>query len=219
MERIGAVVFDLDGTLLNTLHDLAAAVNYALTAHNMPTRTMDEVRQFVGNGVANLIRRAVPKGTDEQTEEQVLVTFKAYYAEHGMDYTAPYAGILSLLETLRDAGVAMAVVSNKLESAVESLRRHFFADTIPVAVGDAPPRPVKPAPDGTLAALERLGVSPAEALFVGDSEVDIVTARNVGMRCLAVSWGFREEKMLWENGAQNIAATPAEALTWILERV
>ena len=219
MEKIRAVVFDLDGTLLNTLDDLAGAVNYALTTHDMPTRTLDEVRRFVGNGVTKLIRRAVPDGSDEATVQQVLATFKSYYAAHEMDKTAPYDGIPALLETLHKAGIAMAVVSNKLESAVENLRQHFFADTIPVAVGDAPPRPVKPAPDGTLVALERLGVSPAEALFVGDSEVDVLTARHTGMRCLAVSWGFREEDVLRQSGAQAITATPAEALEWIQERI
>ncbi len=219
MERIRAVVFDLDGTLLNTLDDLAAAVNHALAAHGMPRRTLDEVRRFVGNGVANLIRRAVPNGTDENTTAEVLVTFKTYYAVHQMDATAPYPGIPALLDALHKAGVPMAVVSNKLESAVEALRVHFFGDTISLAVGDLPPRPVKPAPDGTLAALRRLGISPEEALFVGDSEVDVVTARNAGMRCLAVSWGFRDEDVLRAAGATVIAATPAEARAWIMERV
>lgn len=219
MERIRAVVFDLDGTLLNTLDDLAAAVNHALTAHGMPTRTLDEVRRFVGNGVRNLILRAVPEGTEEATSEAVLATFKTYYAVHQMDATAPYEGIHALLASLHKAGVAIAVVSNKLESAVEALRQHFFADTVALAVGDLPPRPVKPAPDGTLWALQQLGVSPQEALFVGDSEVDVATAHNAGVPCLAVSWGFRDEAVLRAACAGNIAATPAEAQAWILERV
>lgn len=219
MQKIRAVVFDLDGTLLNTLDDLAAAVNVALATHQMPVRTLDEVRQRVGNGVKNLILRSVPDGTDEATALAVLATFKAYYAEHSMDATAPYEGIPALLASLHKAGVAMAVVSNKLESAVEALRQHFFADTVTLAVGDLPTRPVKPAPDGTLWALQQLGVSPQEALFVGDSDVDIVTARNAGMPCLSVSWGFRDEAFLRQSGAETVVATVAEAQARIMERV
>lgn len=219
MQPIRAVVFDLDGTLLNTLDDLAASVNYALTVGGYPTRTLDEVRRFVGNGVRKLVARSLPSDITEQQLEQTLAVFKTHYTAHQLDATAPYAGIPALLGTLKDAGVGMAVVSNKLQGAVEDLRAHFFADTITVAIGDQPPRPVKPAADGTLVALESLGVSPAEALFVGDSDVDVYTAHNAGMPCLAVSWGFRDADCLSAAGADFIAATPEEACRWIMGRV
>ncbi|MBE6778723.1 MAG: HAD family hydrolase [Ruminococcaceae bacterium] len=219
MKPIRAVVFDLDGTLLNTLVDLASSVNYALTAGGYPIRTLDEVRSFVGNGVTKLIARSLPASATQAEVAQTLAVFKEHYAVHQMDVTAPYEGIPSLLATLHQAGVRMAVVSNKLQSAVEELRQHFFAEHITVAVGDEPPRPVKPAPDGTLAALERLGVPPEEALFVGDSDVDVCTAHNVGMRCLAVSWGFRDAASLRAAGPDHVAASPAEACQWMMERV
>ena len=219
MRGIRAVVFDLDGTLLNTLRDLTDAVNHGLAAVGLPPRRIDEVQAFVGNGVERLMVRAVPAGTPEPTERQALTAFKHYYAVHHCDHTAPYPGIEQLLADLKQAGVAMAVVSNKLEEAVEALRRHFFADTIAVAVGDTPGRPRKPAPDGVLAALEQLGVPPEHAVYVGDSDVDIATARRAGMPCLSVSWGFREEAFLREQGAQAIVATPAQAAAYILDRV
>ncbi len=219
MQAVRAVVFDLDGTLLNTLDDLAASVNFALAAGGYPTRTLDEIRRFVGNGVRNLVARSLPSDITEQQLEQTLAVFKTHYAVHQMDTTAPYAGIPALLSSLKDAGVGMAVVSNKLQEAVESLRAHFFADTITVAIGDQPPRPVKPAPDGTMVALKSLGVSSEETLFVGDSDVDVYTAHNAGMPCLAVSWGFRDADSLTVAGADHIAATPEEAKQWIMERV
>ncbi len=216
MKPIRAVIFDLDGTLLNTLDDLAGAVNYALALHGYPVRTIDEVRRFVGNGIANLIHRALPEGVDADTEATVLADFRTYYAAHDLDATAPYAGVGEMLAALHEAGIPMALVSNKIESAVEELRGHFFADTITFAVGDHPSRPRKPAPDGTYAALARLGVSADEAIFVGDSEVDVDTARNAGMRLLAVTWGFRDADTLCARGATCFAHTPAEATRYLL---
>ncbi len=219
MADMRAVVWDLDGTLLNTLDDLAASVNHALAVHGMPRRTRDEVRRFVGNGVANLVARSVPEGTPADKTAMVLDTFRAHYAQHNMDNTAPYPGIPEGLAALKAMGVPMAVVSNKLEPAVEVLRQHFFADTLAVAIGDVPGRPVKPAPDSTLAALTRLGVAPEQALFVGDSEVDVLTAQNVGMPMLAVSWGFRDADVLRQSGATAVAATPEEAFDYIYARL
>lgn len=218
MNQIKAVLFDLDGTLLNTLDDLAAAVNAALTAHGMPRRTVDEVRRFVGNGVAKLIERAVPTGTDAATQQEVFDTFRAYYAEHNLDATAPYDGILPTLARLRDAGIALAVVSNKLEEATAALCRHFFSDLIAVAVGDVPDRPRKPAPDGTLAALARLGVTPDEAIFVGDSDVDVLTATNAGLPCIGVTWGFRDADSLRAAGAIYLVDTPTQLVSVILDK-
>ncbi len=216
MDPIRAVIFDLDGTLLNTLDDLAAAVNHALARHGYPERTISEVRRFVGNGIAQLIHRALPEGVDTDTEAAVLQDFRAYYAQHNMDKTAPYAGVLDMLAALKAAGIPMALVSNKIESAAEALRQHFFADTVTLAVGDAPPRPRKPAPDGTYAALAALGVPPDEAIFVGDSDVDVDTARNAGMRMLAVTWGFRDADLLRARGATLLADTPADATRILL---
>lgn len=216
MQKLKAVVFDLDGTLLNTLDDLAAAVNYSLQAHGFPRRTVEEVQSFVGNGVERLIALSVPKETDAAVCREVLAAFKAYYAVHGQDVTAPYSGIIEMLETLQQAGIAMALVSNKLEEAVEQLRAHFFASYITVAAGDRPDRRRKPAPDSTFAALEALGVSPEEALFVGDSDVDIETARRAGMPCLSVSWGFRDGDFLRKSGATTVVDSPKAATAVIL---
>ena len=215
MQTKKAVIWDLDGTLLDTLQDLTAAVNFALTQGGYPVRTIHEVRAFVGNGVAKLIERAMPAGASAQQVAEALAVFRQYYAVHSVDVTAPYEGIPAGLEALRDAGVKMAVVSNKLEPAVEALRQRFFADTIAVAAGDVPTRPAKPAPDSTLWAMEQLGVTAEETLFVGDSEVDILTARHAGVDCLAVSWGFRDKECLLGQGAAAVADTPAEAFAWI----
>ncbi len=217
MKRYKAVVFDLDGTLLNTLDNITAAVNHTLTAYGMPTRTTEEVRRFVGDGAAKLISRAVPDGTDTDTTARVLKDFRVYYAEHSLELTAPYDGILPALARLKAAGVAMAVVSNKPEISVEALRRHFFADFIDVALGDVPDRPRKPAPDSTLAALVRLGVSADETIFVGDGDADVLTAKNVGMPCLGVTWGFRDAADLRAAGATVLADDPLQIAEIILD--
>ncbi len=217
MAPIRGVIFDLDGTLLNTLDDLAAAVNAALAAHAMPPRTLDEVRQFVGNGVAKLIARAVPVGTDEQTTAAVFATFRGYYAAHNLDKTAPYDGVLPMLTRLREKGLPLAIVTNKLDSATQALRAHFFDGTVAVAVGDRPDLPRKPAPDSTRLALAQLGLTAEEAVFVGDSDVDVATAHNAGLRCIAVSWGFRSADFLRAHGATMIAATPQELTELILK--
>ncbi len=216
MKPIRAVLFDLDGTLLNTLDDLAAAVNVALDAHGMPRRTLAEIRRFLGHGVANLIARSVPEGTDEATTAQVLDTFRSYYVEHSLDVTAPYDGIPSVLERLKAAGIAMAVVSNKLEGATTELCRHFFGEDIAVVIGDVPDRPRKPAPDGTLEALRRLGVSADEAIFVGDADSDVLTARNAGLSCVSVTWGFRDPDVLLAAGATVLVDTPEQLADYIL---
>ncbi len=216
MKRYKAVLFDLDGTLLNTLNNITAAVNHTLTAYGMPARTSAEVRAFVGNGAASLISRAVPDGTDADTTVRVLRDFRVYYAEHSLDLTAPYDGILSVLARLKDAGIAMAVVSNKPEISVEVLCRHFFADFIDIALGDTPDRPRKPAPDGTLQALARLGVSADEAIFVGDGDTDVLTAKNAGMPCLGVTWGFRDADDLRAAGANHLVDTPTQMADYLL---
>lgn len=216
MKRYKAVLFDLDGTLLNTLNNITAAVNHTLTAYGMPTRTPTEVRSFVGNGVVKLIECAVPDGTDADTTARVLRDFRAYYAAHSLDLTAPYDGILPALARLKEAGVAMAIVSNKPEASVEELRQHFFKDYIAIALGDSPDRPRKPAPDGTLQALARLGVSADEAIFVGDGDADALTAKNAGLPCLGVTWGFRDADDLRTAGATHLIDTPTQIADYIL---
>ncbi len=216
MSLCKGVVFDMDGTILDTLGDLVASVNYALAQHGFPTHTVAEIRSYLGNGPTNLLTRSCPDGTDAATVEQVLETYFPYYAAHSLDTTGPYPGIPELLHTLQQAGIRMAVVSNKQEEAVEALRQQFFADTVSLAVGGVGDRPLKPAPDGVLIALERLGVAKEEAWFVGDSEVDVATARNAGMRCIAVTWGFRDLPDLQAAGAEIIVDTPQQAAEYIL---
>lgn len=210
------VIFDLDGTLLDTLQDLADSVNYVLSLHQMPTRTLDEVRRFVGNGVGLLIRRAVPAGTSSQLEAQCLAEFRSRYTDHMTDRTAPYPGILPLLDGLAQAGLKVAVVSNKFDGAVKGLCQRYFGDRIPVAIGESQGVARKPAPDTVFRALAQLGAHAGGAAYVGDSEVDIQTARNAGLPCLSVSWGFRDPALLRENGAQQIFSTPAALQAFLL---
>ena len=216
MSKAKAVVFDMDGTILDTLGDLATSVNYALEQHGFPTHTAKEIRSFLGNGPANLIAQACPAGTAEDTVQAVLATYLPYYAAHNRDTTGPYAGVPDLLAQLKAAGVAMAVVSNKQEYDVEALRQVYFADTVLLAVGGAEGRPLKPDPTGVLIALEQLGVAKEDTWFVGDSEVDVATAKNASMRCIAVSWGFRDTPDLRAAGADIIVDTPAEVARYIL---
>lgn len=215
MKQTKTYIFDLDGTLLNTLDDLAAAVNHALYTHNMPERTIDEVRRFVGNGVRKLIERAVPEGTDAQTTECVLATFQEYYLEHSLDTTRPYDGIPAMLTTLRSRGCRLAVVSNKFDTATKALCRHFFPDTIEVAIGEHEAQGIrkKPAPDTVKEALRQLGVTTDGAVYIGDSDVDILTARNAGLPCISVLWGFRDREFLLGHGATTFAETPMEIVS------
>ncbi|MBO4810890.1 MAG: HAD-IA family hydrolase [Prevotella sp.] len=201
-------IFDLDGTLLDTLGDLAAAVNHALRFHGMPERTTDEVRCFVGNGVRRLMQRAVPDGEANPLFEPALETFKAYYLEHQLDTTRPYPGIMEMLHALRQRGCRIAVVSNKFQTATEELCRHFFADTVEVAIGENEAAGIhrKPAPDTVLEVLRRLPQRPA--VYVGDSDVDILTARNAHLPCISVLWGFRSREFLLQHGATCLVEHP-----------
>jgi len=203
---VKAVIWDLDGTLLDTLGDLAASVNAALSMHGMPLRTIDEVRVFVGNGVAKLVERAVPEGTGKEKTQQVLSDFVSHYAQHSSDTTKPYDGVLGMLDALAARGVKMGIVSNKLDFAVKELSRLYFGGRMLVSVGDDPSRRKKPAPDSVLEAMRQMGVTAQETVYVGDSEVDVKTAKNAGLPCLAVSWGFRSEVCLREAGAEHVYA-------------
>ncbi|MBQ9636949.1 MAG: HAD family hydrolase [Prevotella sp.] len=203
-------IFDLDGTLLDTLGDLAASCNYALREHGFPERSIGEVRRFVGNGVRLLIERAVPAGTDERGVEAVLATFRQHYLEHGLDTTQPYPGVMELLARLRRSGAHVAVVSNKFCEATQELCHHFFGDLVEVAIGEGRGIRKKPCPDAVNEALRQLGVGKESTVYVGDSDVDIETARNSGLPCISVLWGFRSREFLLEHGAACLVASPEE---------
>ncbi len=211
-------IFDLDGTLLDTLDDLYLAVNAALANSGYPRRTREEIRQFVGNGVENLMRRAVPTGTAEADTLACLADFKAIYAETCEDHTAPYPGIPDLLGALRARGVRVAVVSNKFDAAVKRLCARYFGNLVEVAVGERAGVRKKPYPDTVFEALSALGeplpesASPASAVYIGDSDVDIQTAQAAGMPCISVTWGFRDADFLRAGGAATFANTSAELL-------
>ncbi len=205
-------IFDLDGTLLDTLQDLMLATNHALQQNGMATRTLDEIRQMVGNGVRRLIERAVPDGTTKEQTEQVYADFASYYMLHSQDNTRPYPGVTDMLQRLSERGCRMAVVSNKMHRATEQLVQHFFGQWITVAVGEDEQHGIhrKPAPDMVGEALRRLGSDKGEAVYVGDSEVDVLTAQNSGLRCISVLWGFRTRELLAQHGAVSFAAKPEE---------
>ena len=211
-----AVIFDLDGTLLNTLGDLTAAVNHGLTAHGFPTHTEAEVRTYIGDGVRELIARACPPDTDEATQAVVLADYLTYYAAHNADLTVPFDGVPTLLDALKQAGVRMAVVSNKHDSGVQALCARFFGEYLELAVGADGTRPLKPAPDCLLYAMEQLGVAPEHTWFVGDSVPDVQTARAAGVKCAAVTWGFQDRDRLVAENPTLLVDTPAELLKAIL---
>lgn len=191
-----AVLFDLDGTLLNTLDDLTDAVNYVLAAQGWPLRTTEEIRCFVGNGIRKLIERAVPDEITEQELGFVFEEFKAYYSSHCSVKTVPYPGIPEVLTAFRNVGVALGVVSNKNEEAVETLVSKFFPGIFSSVVGQSLERAPKPAPDMLLYGVKQLGYLVESCLYVGDSEVDIITADRAGMDCASVAWGFRDKEQL-----------------------
>ena len=207
---INNLIFDLDGTLLNTLADLRDSTNYALETFGFPCRTTEEVRTFVGNGLGMLIRRSVPQATEEETVDAVLAAMKAHYREHYHDGTTPYDGILPFLRRMKKQGFRMAIVSNKADPMVQLLRELYFDDLIPVAVGELEGVARKPAPDLVRIALQRLGCTEEHTVYIGDSEVDIETAINAGLPCLSVGWGFRSEKDLRNAGAETVYRSPVE---------
>ncbi len=211
------IVFDLDGTLLDTLDDLQAAVNAALEKFSLPRRSKEEVCAFVGNGIVKLMQRAV--GAETPDFEKILDEFKQYYAAHCADCTRPYAGVLALLADLKNCGKKLALLSNKADFAVKKLAKTYFGDVFDSVVGENEAAGIqkKPAPDSLFLIMERLGASKENTLYVGDSEVDIQTAKNADVDCLSVTWGFRNKAFLRENGARNFADTPQEALRFCTE--
>lgn len=212
------VIFDMDGTILDTLEDLKDALNHVLTQHSFPVRTLDEVRRFVGNGIYKLIERGVPAGTPRQEIDAVYEDFKPYYAAHCEDTTKAYDGIPALLRQLKAQGFSVAVVSNKADFAVQKLCEVYFPDTFDAALGEREGVRKKPAPDSVNEVLRQLQIPREQAVYVGDSDVDIETAKNANMPCLSVTWGFRDEAFLLEHGASHILHMPEEILQFVTQR-
>ena len=227
MANYRTYIFDLDGTLLDTLGDLAASVNYALRQNGLPEHTVDDVRRFVGNGVRKLMERAVPDGAANPQFETAYATFREHYMQHALDTTRPYDGIPEVLHELKTRGCRLAVVSNKMMAATVELCRHFFPDTVEVAIGEHEAEGIrkKPAPDTVREALRRLNTQNSKlntqhsklntensAVYIGDSDVDIETARNSGLPCISVLWGFRDRDFLVAHGATTLISNPRELL-------
>lgn len=213
MEK-NTIIFDLDGTLLNTLDDLADSVNYVLEKHHFPLHSTDKIRQMVGNGIALLIERALPDGRSNPLFDTCLAEFQEYYKAHMQEKTAPFAGITDLLSALREQGYLLAVVSNKFDAAVKALCRDYFGDLIDVAIGETATVARKPAPDTVFTAMQQLNVTPECCIYVGDSDVDIETAKNAGIPCISVTWGFRDEAFLRAHGASCIVDDPGQILAY-----
>lgn len=210
------ILFDLDGTLLDTLEDLADAVNHILERHRCPQRTLDEVRLFVGNGLGMLMRRSLPAQYSQTVSDLLAEELRTYYTAHSRIKTVPYAGVRELLETLHAAGAKVAVVSNKADEAVGELCSFYFPGLVDAAVGETAGRRPKPAPDAVELALERLHVDKTDAVYVGDSQVDLDTAKAAGLPCIAVTWGFRSREDLVKAGAETLADS-VEALSRLLQ--
>ena len=211
-------IFDLDGTLLDTLDDLTDATNVALRENGYPIHTKKEICAFVGDGIKKLIERAVPLHAGQQDIARVFAAFVAYYTAHCADKTAPYEGIIPLLHALRAAGVKTAVLSNKADHATKALCNLYFAGLFDVVVGERESEgiPKKPAPDGVFAIMRECGTAACDTVYIGDSEVDLVTAKNAGTHVISVAWGFRSVELLRENGAKVFADTPRELEALIL---
>lgn len=200
-------IFDLDGTLLDTLADLRQGINYALGTQGFASRSMAEVRAFVGNGIWKLVERAVPAGTSEAQMDAVYEAFNPYYARHCADLTVPYDGILPLLQKLQAQGVVCALVSNKPDYAVQTLAAQYFPGLLAASAGAKDGVRKKPAPDSVFAVIHQLGAEGLRAVYIGDSEVDLQTAQNAALPCISVSWGFRDRSVLEQAGAACICDT------------
>ena len=218
MAAIDTIIFDMDGTVLNTLDDLTVSVNYVLRQFNMPERTLEEYRRFFGNGIKYALEQAVPEGTKASVIDEMLPVFKEHYDKHCLDKTGPYAGITELMKELKSRGYKMAIVSNKIDSAVKELNQKFFSEAVEVAIGEKSGIRRKPAPDTVYEALRELKSSVEQAVYIGDSEVDFETAKNSGLPCISVLWGFRDKDFLIDIGADNFASDPSE-IPEILEKM
>ncbi|WP_425805559.1 HAD family hydrolase [Desulfitobacterium sp. Sab5] len=212
MKKYDTVIFDLDGTLLNSLEDLTDSVNYVLALHDFPLRNITEIRNFVGNGVGRLIELSIPDGLNNMYYEQCISEFRIHYSKNMGNKTRAYDGIMELFGQLSNDDFKMAIVSNKFDAAVKELAQDYFQGYIKVAIGESKDVARKPAPDSVIKALEQLGSVPDKAVYVGDSEVDVKTAKNAGLTCIGVTWGFRDREVLEREGADYIINKPEELL-------
>lgn len=212
---INTVLFDLDGTLTDTLADLKNSVNFALAELGFPERSAEEIRSFVGNGVRMLVYRSVPENTDTETAERCLGIFKAHYKDNSRNETKPYDGIVELLGELKKRNIKTAVVTNKLHEAAAEIVEFFFDGLIDITIGQCDEIAPKPEPDSICLALKKLDALKEDAVYIGDSEVDCITARNAGIPCIGVTWGFRDRKVLEENGADFIANKAEEIIQFL----
>lgn len=221
---ITTIIFDLDGTLMNTLDDLHDSISYALRDAGLEPNPKQDTRRYLGNGIRNLVNKSVAQTcpeADEALKEHVFQTFRAYYVAHSMDKTAPYEGVEEMLKECKKRGFHTAIVSNKLDPAVKDLHKAFFAETIDVAIGETENVKRKPAPDMVNEAIRQLSllhgrqIEKSECVYVGDSEVDLKTAENSGLPCIAVSWGFRDRDFLIEQGAKTIIDQPTELFKFL----
>ncbi len=210
--KYNTYIFDLDGTILDTLLDLANAVNFAMRAKGFPERTTDEVRSFIGNGIKVLIKRAVPENTSEDDYAEALEIFTKYYLEHIADNTKPYDGIIDVINELKKKGCKTAVVSNKAHFAAQAVVKDFFGDIFDAVVGKMDEFPSKPEPDSLLYTIKALCADKNKCIYIGDSDVDVLTAHNAGIECIGVTWGNRDEDVLRESGAEYIARKPEDIL-------
>lgn len=216
MKNIKGVIFDLDGTLLDTLEDLTDAVNHVMSAFSLETKSIDQVRSFVGNGVVRLIELCVPGGDEHEQFSEVLTAFMAYYEAHCNHKTRPYDGVLALIDKLHREGGKLGIVSNKFDLAVKALNRQYFHDWIDFALGVTDALHRKPAPDMVYACIEQMQLKPEDVVYIGDSEVDLMTAQNAGVDCISVLWGFRSLEMLLEYGATQLVSTVDELESLLL---
>lgn len=209
---VKAVIFDLDGTLLYTLEDLTDSTNYALSAFDYPPKTIEEVKSFVGNGVSLLIERAIPNGKSNPNFNECLELFKTHYSQNMYNKTMPFDGIIKTLTTLKNDGYMLGVVSNKFDSAVKELCNRYFNGLIDIAIGQREGINKKPSPDSVLEVMKELDVTPDESVYIGDSEVDILTAQNCNIPCISVTWGYKSIDFLYDNGAGVLVYSPEELL-------
>ena len=209
-DTVKAVIFDLDGTLLDTIDDLADSVNAALEICQYPAKSVSQIRTYVGNGIRTLIERSLEGGMENPDFEKVFQTFREHYKTNCQNKTKPYDGIMDLLRFLKAEGKKLAIVSNKADFAVKKLNQAYFPEFDMTAIGEREGVERKPAPDMVVQALQELGVSKGEAVYIGDSEVDIATASNAGLPCISVLWGFRSKALLEDHGAKRFARTPED---------
>lgn len=212
MKKYDTIIFDLDGTLLNTLEDLADSVNAALRMYGFPCRKIEEIRRFVGNGVARLMELSIPDGVNNPQYKKCLEDFRLHYSMNMQNKTDVYEGIMELLGQLSKENYKLAIVSNKFDKAVKELNKVYFEKYIKVAIGESEGISKKPAPDTIFKALDELGSTADKAIYVGDSEVDVITAKNSGVLCIGVTWGFRDRETLEAKGADHIIDRPQELL-------